>query len=111
VSNGNISLMVDLARRNNLPWDAILGAEVAGDYKPKPRVYLASAEALGLAPDECMMVAAHSNDLKAAAAQGLATAHVARPNEYGLNTGEPAPKQPTDYAAKSLEDLATQLGL
>jgi 2-haloacid dehalogenase len=111
VSNGNISLMVDLARRNNLPWDAILGAEIAGDYKPKPRVYLAAAEALGLAPNECMMVAAHSNDLAAAAAQGLATAHVARPNEYGPGTGEPAPKVPTSYAAKSLEELATQLGM
>ena len=111
VSNGNISLMVDVARRNNLPWDAILGAEVAGDYKPKPRVYLASAAALDLAPDQCMMVAAHSNDLAAAAAQGLATAHIARPNEYGPDTGESAPKVPTTYAAKSLEDLATQLGV
>jgi 2-haloacid dehalogenase len=111
VSNGNISLMVDIARRNGLPWDAILGAEIAGDYKPKPRVYLAAAAAFDLAPDECMMVAAHSNDLKAAAALGLHTAHIARINEYGPNTGEPAPKVPTDYAAKSLEDLATQLGL
>ncbi len=111
VSNGNISLMVDIARRNGLPWDAILGAEIAGDYKPKPRVYLAAAAAFDLEPSQCMMVAAHSNDLKAAAALGLATAHVARPNEYGPNTGEPAPKVPTDYAAKSLEDLATQLGL
>src|SRR3954467_4038184 len=67
VSNGNISLMVDLARANDLPWDAILGAEIAGDYKPKPRVYLAAAEALDLAPAACMMVAAHSYDLKAAA--------------------------------------------
>jgi 2-haloacid dehalogenase len=111
VSNGNISLMVDVARRNGLPWDAILGAEIAGDYKPKPRVYLAAAAAFDLAPAECMMVAAHSNDLKAAAGQGLRTAHIARPNEYGPNTGEPAPKVPTDYAAKSLEDLATQLGV
>ncbi|MGZ5081703.1 MAG: haloacid dehalogenase type II, partial [Usitatibacter sp.] len=60
VSNGNISLMVDLARRNGFPWDAILGAEIAGDYKPKPRVYLASAQAFDLAPADCMMVAAHS---------------------------------------------------
>ncbi len=67
VSNGNISLMVDLARRNNFPWDAILGAEVAGDYKPKPRVYLAACAAFDLAPAQCMMVAAHSNDLAAAA--------------------------------------------
>jgi 2-haloacid dehalogenase len=58
VSNGNISLMVDLARRNDFPWDAILGAEIAGDYKPKPGVYLAAAEAFDLAAHECMMVAA-----------------------------------------------------
>jgi 2-haloacid dehalogenase len=111
VSNGNISLMVDVARRNGLPWDAILGAEIAGDYKPKPRVYLGAAAAFDLAPDECMMVAAHSNDLKSAAALGLHTAHIARINEHGANTGEAAPKVPTDYAAQSLEDLATQLGL
>ena len=88
VSNGNISLMVDLARRNDFPWDAILGAEVAGDYKPKPRVYLAACEAFDLKPAECMMVAAHSNDLAAAAACGLRTGHIARPDEYGPGTGE-----------------------
>src|ERR1700716_2597661 len=111
VSNGNISLMVDLARRNGLPWDAILGAETAGDYKPKPRVYLAAAEAFDLGPGDCMMVAAHSNDLKAAAALGLATAHVARPDEHGPGTGEAAPKVAVDFAAASLEQLATQLGV
>ena len=79
-SNGNISLMVDLARRNGIHWDAILGSEIAGDYKPKPRVYLASCAAFDLAPGECMMVAAHSKDLQHAAACGLQTAHVARPN-------------------------------
>ncbi len=110
-SNGNISIMVDIARRNGMPWDAILGAEIAGDFKPKPRVYLASAAAFDLAPAECMMVAAHSNDLKAAAALGLATAHIARPDEHGPGTGETAPKVPVDYAAKGLEDLATQLGV
>ena len=73
-SNGNISLMVDLARRNNMPWDAILGSEVAGDYKPKPRVYLAACEALDLPPERCMMVAAHSRDLAAASKCGLRTA-------------------------------------
>src|SRR5215472_17836323 len=88
VSNGNISLMVDLARRNNFPWDAILGAEIAGDYKPKPRVYLAACEAFDLLPGDCMMVAAHSDDLQAAAQCGLHTAHVARPNERGSGTGE-----------------------
>jgi 2-haloacid dehalogenase len=110
VSNGNISLMVDLARRNNLPWDAILGSETAGDFKPKPRVYLAACEALDLPPGECMMVAAHTNDLLAAAKCGLRTAHVARPNEKGPSTGEAAPKAPVDVAASSLEDLATKLG-
>jgi 2-haloacid dehalogenase len=111
VSNGNISLMVDLARRNDLPWDAILGAEIAGDYKPKPKVYLASAAAFDLAPEACMMVAAHSNDLSAAAAVGLHTAHVARPNERGAGRGEPAPTVPVDFAAKNLGELAEKLGV
>ncbi len=110
VSNGNISLMVDLARRNGLPWDAILGAEIAGDYKPKPRVYLAACAAFDLAPGDCMMVAAHSRDLAAAAALGLRTAHVARPNEHGPGTGERAPTVPVDVASVSLLDLADKLG-
>ena len=109
VSNGNISLMVGLARRNRLAWDAILGSEIAGDYKPKPRVYLASAAAFDLQPGECMMVAAHSNDLKAAAAQGLRTAHVARPTERGPGRGEAKPSVPVDIAARDLMDLADQL--
>ena len=110
VSNGNISIMVDLARHNDLVWDAILGAEVAGDYKPKPRVYLAACEAFGLAPEACAMVAAHSGDLAAAAACGLRTAHVARPNEHGPGKGEPAPTVPVDASATSLIDLADKLG-
>jgi 2-haloacid dehalogenase len=109
VSNGNISLMVDLARRNGFPWDAILGAEIAGDYKPKPRVYIAAAEALDLAPDACMMVAAHTNDLSHAAACGLRTAHVARPNEKGPGKGEAAPNAPVDIAVGSLVELADRL--
>jgi 2-haloacid dehalogenase len=111
VSNGNISLMVDLARHNNFPWDAILGAEVAGDYKPKPGVYLAACAALDLAPAQCMMVAAHSNDLTAAAACGLRTAHISRPDEYGPNTGETAPTVKVDYTAKDLAALADKLGV
>jgi 2-haloacid dehalogenase len=110
-SNGNISLMVDIARRNGIHWDAILGSEIAGDYKPKPRVYLASCAAFDLAPGECMMVAAHSKDLQHAAACGLRTAHIARPNEHGPGKGEPVPKVPVDYAARSLEHLAEQLGV
>jgi 2-haloacid dehalogenase len=109
VSNGNISLMVDLARRNALPWDAILGAEVASDYKPKPQVYLAAAAAFDLGPDQCMMVAAHSSDLAAAAAAGLRTGFIARPDEAGPGRGEAASSVPVDVSAKSLEDLAGQL--
>ena len=110
VSNGNISLMVDLARRNDFPWDAILGAEVAGDYKPKPRVYLAACAAFDLAPEECMMVAAHSSDLATAAALGLRTGHVARPNEHGPGKGERAPTVEVDVAGRDLGDLADKLG-
>ena len=111
VSNGNISLMVDLARRNGFPWDVILGAEIAGDYKPKPRVYLAAAEALDLKPEACMMVAAHSSDLAAAGALGLRTAHVARPNEHGPGRGEAAPTIAVDFVVTSVEELAAKLGV
>jgi len=111
VSNGNISLMVDLARHNDFPWDAILGAEIAGDYKPKPRVYLAACEAFDLKPAQCMMVAAHSNDLAAAAACGLRTGHIARPGEYGPGTGERTPTVPVDFAGTDLADLASKLGV
>jgi 2-haloacid dehalogenase len=111
VSNGNISLMVDLARRNGFPWDAILGAEVAGDYKPKPRVYLTACEVFDLSPRECIMVAAHSSDLAAAAACSLSTAHIARPDEAGPGKGETAPKTRVDFTARSIEHLAEQLGV
>jgi 2-haloacid dehalogenase len=109
VSNGNISLMADLARHNDWRWDAILGAEVAGDYKPKPRVYFASCEAFDLPPQACIMVAAHSADLAAAAKCGLMTAHVARPDEHGPGTGETAPSVPVDVAVKDLGELARWL--
>jgi 2-haloacid dehalogenase len=109
-SNGNIALMVDIARRNALPWDTILGSEIARDFKPKPQVYLASAEALNLKPNEVMMVAAHSDDLHSAASNGLRTAHVARPEE-NPGISETGPRTQVDFAARSMEDLATQLGV
>lgn len=108
-SNGNIALMVDLARRNNFPWDAILGAEIARDYKPKPGVYLAAAEALNLKPGQTMMVAAHSNDLAAAAATGLRTGHVAQVDEFGPNTGEAGPTVPVDVSAPNFEAFAAKM--
>jgi 2-haloacid dehalogenase len=109
-SNGNISLMVDLARRNGFVWDAVLGAEFARDYKPNAAVYLVAAAAFGCAPDETTMVAAHSSDLAAAARAGLRTAFIARPDECGTGKGENAPRVPVDFSAASLIDLADQLG-
>src|SRR5262244_2878514 len=88
-SNGNIALMVDIARRNKFSWDAVLGSEIARDFKPKPAVYL----------------------MTAAASNGMRTAHIARPGENGPGTGESAPRVPVDFAAKNMEDLATQLGV
>ena len=109
-SNGNISLMADLARRNGWHWDAITGAELARDYKPKAIVYLSAAEAFDCAPHEAMMVAAHSSDLAAAAVAGLRTAFIARPNEHGPGIGETAASVPVDVSANGLIDLAERLG-
>jgi 2-haloacid dehalogenase len=83
LSNGNVALMVNMARRAGLPWDAILGAEVARAYKPLPEAYLRTADCLGLAASRCLMVAAHNSDLLAASACGFRTAFVARPTEHG----------------------------
>jgi len=108
-SNGNISLMVDLARRNAFPWDAIVGAELARDYKPKPSVYLSAAAAFDCRPDEAMMVAAHSSDLAAAASAGLRAAFIARPDERGPGRGESRASVPVDVSAAGLEELARAL--
>jgi 2-haloacid dehalogenase len=108
-SNGNISIMVDLARRNGFVWDAILGAEIARDYKPKPVVYLSATAAFDCKPEETMMVAAHSSDLAAAAAVGLRTAFIARPDENGPGKGETHANVPVDISADSLTALAVNL--
>jgi 2-haloacid dehalogenase len=109
-SNGNISLMIDVARRNGFQWDAILGAELARDYKPKPDVYLAAVGALDCAPDEAMMVAAHPSDLTAAANVGLRTVFVRRPDEFGPGRGDALGGTPVDHAVASLTELAEALG-
>lgn len=110
MSNGNIALMADMARHNGFHWDAVLGAEIARDYKPKPEVYLAGCNAFDLPPEACMMVAAHSSDLAAAAACGLKTAHIARPDEFGPGgAGEKSPDVPVDVAARDLLHLAELL--
>jgi len=98
-----------MARRAGLPWDAILGAEVSGTYKPDPRAYLHTAEVLGIAPHELCLVAAHHGDLAGARAAGLLTAYVDRPDEYG---GAPAPdahyEQAWEWSATSFIALADQ---
>jgi 2-haloacid dehalogenase len=109
VSNGNIAIMSDLARRNDLHWDAILGADLARDYKTKAVVYLSAVEAFDLKPSECMMCAAHSEDVKGAAANGLRTAFIARPEERP-GVSESAPKYPVDVLSGTTLDLAAKLG-
>src|SRR5882762_1843728 len=109
VSNGNTSLMCALARRNDFRWDALLGADVAKDFKPKAAVYLAAADAFDLKPDQCRMCASHSGDLKAAADTGLGAAFITRPEEQP-GVSESAPKIAVDVVARSTEDLATKLG-
>jgi 2-haloacid dehalogenase len=111
-SNGNIALMVNMAKRAALPWDCILGAETARAYKPMPEAYLASCRQLGLAPASVMMVAAHNNDLRAAKAQGLKTAFVARPTEHGPGQSTDLAADPAcvDVTAADFVDLAAQLG-
>ena len=111
-SNGNIALMVNLAKRAGLPWDCILGAETARAYKPMPEAYLASCRQLGLAPAAVMLVAAHNGDLKAAKALGLATAFVARPTEHGPGqTSDLAPDRScVDLAPADFIELAAKLG-
>jgi len=111
LSNGNISLITDMAKHAGLPWDCVLGAELVRHYKPDPEVYRSAAEFLDVRPPEVMMVAAHLRDLRAAKAEGLETAFVVRPDEFGP-TGKPdlVADDSVDIAATSFEDLATQLG-
>ena len=111
LSNGNVRLMVDMARRAALPWDAILGAEVARAYKPQPKAYDSAARMLALAPAECLMVAAHPSDLAAAAERGFRTAYVARPLEYGPDRQPRRPEPRTfDFQVESFTELADALG-
>jgi 2-haloacid dehalogenase len=110
-SNGNIALMVNLARHAGLPWDAILGAEPARAYKPQPEVYLRTADFLGLAPGACAMVAAHADDLRHARVCGLRTAYVDRPAEYGPVRPSPPPAETeVDVFTRSFTELADRLG-
>lgn len=111
LSNGNIALMLAMARHGGLPWDALLGAEVTRAYKPDPQAYLGTAAVLGLAPGELCLVAAHHSDLAAARGCGLLTAYVDRPREYGgRDAPDAAMRQAWEWRADSLTDLADLLG-
>jgi 2-haloacid dehalogenase len=111
LSNSHIAGMLHLARFGGLPWDAILGAEIARSYKPQPQTYLKSAEAAGVAPHEMALVAAHNSDLQAARACGLKTVFVRRPYEHGPGqTSDLEAESDWDLIADSFIEVADQLG-
>jgi 2-haloacid dehalogenase len=111
LSNGNILLLANMAKRAGIPWDAVLGAEVAQAYKPQPEAYTRTAEVLALAPSELALVAAHNGDLAAARKAGLRTAFVLRPTEHGPDqTTDTRAEADWDVVAGSFEDLAERLG-
>ncbi len=111
LSNGNFSLLTEMAKHAGLPWDCIVSAELFGHYKPDPECYLGCARLLDVAPGELMLVAAHPSDLRAASASGLRTAYVRRPLEHGQGSLPPAIEAGEfDLVADSFEDLADLLG-
>jgi 2-haloacid dehalogenase len=112
LSNGNVSLLTNMAKRAGLPWDCVISAELFHHYKPDPEAYLGCADLLDVPPGELMLAAAHPGDLRAARDAGLMTAYVVRPLEYGPNQrphrvddGE------FDFTATDFLDLADQLGV
>ena len=112
LSNGNVALLVNMAKQAGLPWDAVLSAELVEAYKPDRVVYLKAADLLGLPPEQVMMVAAHPGDLRASAEVGFRTAYVPRPEEHGPGRQpDVAPDTSFDLVATDFEDLASQLGV
>lgn len=110
LSNGNVALLVDMAKNAKLPWDCVLSAELFRHYKPDPEVYLGASELLGLAPQQVMMVAAHKDDLHAAKACGMKTAFVRRPLEFGPKVRvDLSPERAFDLNTDDLLDLAANL--
>lgn len=111
LSNGNIGLLTNMAKRAGLPWDCVLSAEVFRAYKPDPRTYLGVAEVFDVSPAQVMLVAAHQDDLAAARACGLATAYIERPLEFGAkHVKDVSPDAANSWHARDLLHLADQLG-
>jgi len=111
LSNGNVGLLTNMAKRAGLPWDCILSAEVFRAYKPDPRTYLGVAQTFDLAPAEVMMVAAHHDDLAAARDCGLQTAYIERPLEFGAEQPKDVSPDPAHTLhARDLQHLADLLG-
>ena len=112
LSNGNTSLLTNMAKHAGLPWDCILCAETARHYKPDPEIYRLVPDLFDLKPEQVMLVAAHENDLHAAQKHGLRTAYVHRPLEHGPGKASPIPQPGKfDFAAKDFLDLADQIGV
>jgi 2-haloacid dehalogenase len=109
LSNGGMGLLTRLARAAGLPFDCILSAELAGTYKPDPRVYRLVPRYLGVPPDRILMVACHPDDLEAAAREGLRTGYIPRPREWGPDGTAPPPPDHVDVAAGDLLSLATMI--
>jgi 2-haloacid dehalogenase len=109
LSNGNVALLTNMAKRAGLPWDLILSAELVRHYKPDPETYLSAPALLDLRPEEVMMVAAHVNDLHAARENGLLTAYVPRPLEFGPGAGADPPDPSFDLVASDFIDLDHKL--
>ncbi len=110
LSNGNFSLLTNLAKRAGLPWDCVLSAELFRHYKPDAETYLGAADLLGLAPHEVMLVACHPSDLRAAKAAGMRTGYVARPDENGTGRSPPFEPHEFDCTADDFVDLDRRLG-
>ncbi len=112
LSNGNVRLLVDLVKSAPLPMDFVLSAEHFRHYKRDAEVYRGAIELLGTSPDRIMMVAAHNDDLRAAAAEGMRTAFIARPTEYGPKQDHDLRADPDiDVAVAGVDGLAEQLGV
>jgi len=111
LSNGDVGMLLNMAKYGGLQWDCVLDGELAGSYKPDPKIYLMVGELLGIEPQEVMMTAAHNHDLIAAKQTGLSTAFVSRPDEYGVSARKPdlVAAAEADVSATDFVDLAIQL--